>query len=233
MLTLVSCGQRSFARAATFCSRLTWSMMERQAWLPHGWRRCGVAPPITGCSAFTKGCLRITSPFGVTLTESEAETLTATIRRWTAPARDVLRARIVLLAADGLTNAEIGWWLGVCDDTARKWRHRFTELGLVGLVDRRRSGRPSSFTAVQVAAVKALACEPPALHGLSLTRWSSAELAKTAVAQRIMATVSASTVRRWLAKEALQPWRQQCWIFPRDPDFEAKAGRVLVLYNRR
>jgi transposase len=188
---------------------------------------------ITGCAALTKGCMRITSPFAVTLTDSETEMLTATIRRSTAPARDVLRAHIVLLAADGQTNAEIAWTLGVCDDTARKWRRRFAHGGLAGLADRHRSGRPPSFTPVQVAAVKARACEPPARHGLSVVRWSSAELARTAVAQQILARVSASTVRRWLAKDALQPWRQQCWIFPRDPDFEVKAGRVLDLYDRR
>ena len=51
--------------------------------------------------------MRITSPFAVTLTDSETEILTATIRRSTARARDVLRAQIVLLAADGRTNAEI------------------------------------------------------------------------------------------------------------------------------
>jgi transposase-like protein len=177
--------------------------------------------------------MRITSPFAVTLTESETEILTATIRRPTAAVRDVRRAHIVLLAAGGLANAEIAWQLGVCEDTVRKWRRRFTERGLAGLRDRRRSGRPPSFTPVQVAAVKALACEPPDHHSLSLVRWSSAELAKTAVAQRILAAVSASTVRRWLAKDALQPWRQQCWIFPRDPNFEAKAERILDLYDRR
>lgn len=188
---------------------------------------------ITGCASLTKGRMRITSPFAVTLTDTETEILTATIRRSTAPARDVLRAHIVLLAADGMANAEIAWTLGICDDTARKWRRRFTQSGLAGLADRHRSGRPPSFTPVQVAAVKARACEPPARHGLSVVRWSSSELARTAVAQQILARVSASTVRRWLAKDALQPWRQQCWIFPRDPDFEAKAGRVLDLYDRR
>lgn len=177
--------------------------------------------------------MRITSPFAVTLTESETETLTATTRRSTAAMREVLRAQIVLLAADGMANTQIAWTLGVCVDTARKWRRRFTERGLAGLADRERSGRPPSFTPVQVAAVKALACEPPERHGLNLTRWSSAELSKTAVAQQILAAVSTSTVRRWLATDALQPWRQQCWIFPRDPEFEAKAERILDLYARR
>lgn len=177
--------------------------------------------------------MRITSPFAVALTESETETLTMTVRRPTAAVREVLRAQIVLFAADGQTNAEISWQLNVCVDTVRKWRRRFTQSGLAGLRDRARSGRPPSFTPVQVAAMKALACEPPERHGLPLVRWSSAELARTAVAQQLLASVSASTVRRWLASDALQPWRQQCWIFPRDPDFVVKAERVLDLYDRR
>ena len=52
------------------------------------------------------------------------------------------------------------------------------------------------FTSVQVAAVKALECEPPGQHGLTVARWSSTELATTAVAQHIVPTLSASTVRR-------------------------------------
>jgi transposase len=177
--------------------------------------------------------MRITSPFAVTLTASETETLTAIVRRPTAALRDVLRARIVLAAADGQTNAGIARQLHVCVDTVRKWRRRFTEKGLAGLRDRQRSGRPPSFTPVQVAAVKALACEPPERHGLMLVRWSSTELAKALVEEQILAGVSPSTVRRWLADDALQPWRQQCWIFPRDPDFAVKAERVLDLYDRR
>ena len=47
-----------------------------------------------------------------------------------------------------------------------------------------------------------------------------------------MGTVSPSTVRRWLAGDAIRPWRYRSWIFPRDPDFAAKAGRVLDLYQR-
>jgi Homeodomain-like domain/DDE superfamily endonuclease len=118
-------------------------------------------------------------------------------------------------------------------DTVRKWRRRFTLRRLAGLRDSHRSGRPPVFTPVQVAAVKALACEPPGQHDLTVARWSSTELAKTAVAQHIVPTLSASTVRRWLAKDALKPWRQQCWIFPRDPCFTAKAEPVLDLYDRR
>jgi transposase len=177
--------------------------------------------------------MRITSPFAVALTASETETLTATVRRPTAAVRDVLRAQIVLGAAEGQTNAGIARRLGVCVDTVRNWRRRFSQHRLGGLADQQRSGRPPTFTKVQVAAVKALACEPPERHGLTLCRWSSTELAKAVVAQQILPAVSASTLRRWLAADALQPWRQQCWIFPRDPEFVAKAEPVLDLYDRR
>jgi hypothetical protein len=48
----------------------------------------------------------------------------------------------------------------------------------------------------------------------------------------VTASISASTIRRWLTRDAIKPWQHRCWIFPRDPDFAAKAGRVLDLYAR-
>jgi hypothetical protein len=65
-----------------------------------------------------------------------------------------------------------------------------------------------------------------------LSRWSSAELAVQAAAEGLVESVSASTVRRWLAEDAIKPWQYRSWIFPRDPDFAVKAGRVLDLYER-
>jgi DDE superfamily endonuclease len=86
------------------------------------------------------------------------------------------------------------------------------------------------FPPVAVVGVKALACELPAESGVALSRWSAPELAVEAVARGIVETVSASTVRRWLAEDALKPWQHRSWIFPRDPDFAVKAARVLDLY---
>ncbi|HZA30724.1 MAG TPA: hypothetical protein VE462_04325, partial [Propionibacteriaceae bacterium] len=57
-------------------------------------------------------------------------------------------------------------------------------------------------------------------------------LAEEAVARGITDTLSGSTVRRWLDADAIKPWRHRSWIFPRDPDFAAKAERVLDLYER-
>lgn len=79
--------------------------------------------------------------------------------------------------------------------------------------------------------VKALACELPATSGIPLSRYSTRELAGEAVRRGIVATISGSTVWRWLDEDAIRPWYHRSWIFPRDPDFEAKAARVLDLYQ--
>ncbi len=82
-------------------------------------------------------------------------------------------------------------------------------------------------------AVKALACELPAASGMPLARWHCPDLARAAVEQGITASIHGSTIWRWLSADAIQPWRHRSWIAPRDPDFAAKAGRVLDLYARR
>lgn len=84
-----------------------------------------------------------------------------------------------------------------------------------------------------VVEVKALACELPHRRGLPLSRFSLGEICQEVVAEGIVAHISGTTVWRWLSRDALCPWRQRSWIFPRDPEFAAKAGRVLDLYHGR
>ena len=174
-----------------------------------------------------------TSADVVILTDKERDVLTRRANAASCPHREVLRARIVLAAADGDANAAIAREVGVCEDTARRWRHRFCRSRLEGLKDRPRPGRPRVFTPVEVAEVKALACSRPADHDLPLTRWSTTELRAHAVAGGLVRPVSPSTIGRWLAADAIKPWQHRSWIFPRDPDFAAKAARVLDLYHRR
>jgi hypothetical protein len=85
------------------------------------------------------------SPFAVTLTATQRRVLQARLRRPTAQQREVLRARIVLAAADGEQNITIAGRLGVAVNTVSKWRKRFVEEGLPGLGDRKRPGRPRRF----------------------------------------------------------------------------------------
>jgi hypothetical protein len=77
-----------------------------------------------------------------------------------------------------------------------------------------------------------LACELPSLHQVPLSRWSVADLGREIRQSGFAATVSDSTIWRWLHEDAIRPWRYRSWIFPRDPQFAEKAGRILDLYER-
>ena len=79
--------------------------------------------------------------------------------------------------------------------------------------------------------MKALACELPRESGVPLSRFSSSEIASEAIARGIVAKISGQTVWRWLSEDAIRPWQYRSWIFPRDPDFQEKAERVLDLYQ--
>jgi transposase len=173
-----------------------------------------------------------TSPFEVQLGDVDRAVLEQRASSRTAPHAVVVRAQIVLAAAEGARNVDIAKQLGVCVDVASKWRKRFCQQGLDGLLDLPRSGRPRTFGSEVVAGIKALACEPPEARDVPLSRWSSLELAAQAVTEGLVGAISSSTVRRWLHADAIKPWRYRSWIFPRDPDFAAKAARVLDLYAR-
>ena len=183
-----------------------------------------------GCG--TTGDMPVLSPRRIVVCDGQRRLLLARARRVSGEHRDVLRARIVLAAANGASNAAIARDLAISVDTVRKWRRRFGEHGLEGLRDLPRTGRPRRFAATVVAEVKALACELPTSSDTPLAKWSCPELAVEAARRGIVASVSTSTVRRWLATDALKPWQHRSWIFPRDPHFAVKAGRVLDLYAR-
>jgi transposase len=172
------------------------------------------------------------SPFVITLRASQRRFLKRLVRKQTAQQRQVIRSRIVLLAAAGWTNRGIARKLGLAPNTVGKWRKRFFEEGFDGLGDRKRPGRPRAFPAAVVTACKAIACELPATRGVPLGRWSLAELRTELLATGLIDEVSTTTLWRWLDEDPIKPWRHRSWIFPRDPDFAAKAGVVLDLYQR-
>ena len=72
----------------------------------------------------------------------------------------------------------------------------------------------------------------PDTLGLPLSRLSVADVARHAERLGLVARISDSTVWRWLHEDAIRPWQHRCWIFPRDPHFQAKAARILDLYAR-
>jgi hypothetical protein len=91
---------------------------------------------------------------------------------------------------------------------------------------------PGFFPPELIVEIKALACELPSTLGLPVSRLSVADAARHAQQRGLVARISASTVWRWLHEDAIRPWQHRCWIFPRDPQFQFKAGRILDLYAR-
>jgi transposase len=86
-----------------------------------------------------------TSPYAIELAPEERRVLEARARKYTLPHRDVVRAKAILLAADGWENEEIAARLDLSRPKVSKWRKRFFEQRLAGLEDRPRGGRPSAF----------------------------------------------------------------------------------------
>ena len=186
-----------------------------------------------------------TSPDTVVLTDAQRADLDRLVRAGRTEQRLALRAGIVLAAADGRSNAWIAASMGVCEDTARKWRHRWcADPEVSSLGDAKRSGRPAVFSPVQVAQVKAVACTLPKDHGLPLSRWSCPELARQAVSAGICSSISSSTVRRWLTEDASsrgstsrgsssptptsRPRPAGCWICTRGSGTDNRWARTTM-----
>jgi transposase len=151
----------------------------------------------------------------------------ATLRRWSSatqmPAVVVQRAKILLLAAEGVANTEIAEQLGISRPTVIAWRKRYARQGLApGLTDRPRPGRPQTVRRERHAEILAVTLSPPP-EALGVTHWSSRLLATTL-------GVSHSTVARVWAEHDLKPWQTETFKFSTDPQLEAKVRDVVGLY---
>ena len=151
----------------------------------------------------------------------------AVLRRWVnaarAPATLVRRAKILLLAAEGVANSEIAERLEVSRPTVIAWRKRYAHEGLTGgLADRHRRGRPQSVRRDRRAAILAATLSPPP-QALGVTHWSSRLLAAEL-------GVSHSTVARVWAEHDLKPWQTETFRFSTDPELEARVRDVVGLY---
>jgi len=164
----------------------------------------------------------------VELDEAVREALIRTVVSAKAQVRAVLRARIVLAAAEGLSNGGIARELKVHVNTARKWRGRFAARGLEGLRDADRAGRPRTYgPEVRVAIVAAATSAPP----YPAAAWSHRAIA-IEVASTASTVVSASQVGRILADLDLKPHRVRGWLTRRDtPDFWERVADVCDLYR--
>ncbi|MCB1265277.1 MAG: helix-turn-helix domain-containing protein [Mycobacterium sp.] len=154
----------------------------------------------------------------LTLREGDLETLVSLTRPSTVAAGLAQRARIVLLAAEGISNTEIASRTGVSRPTVISCRRRYAESGLDGLADLPRSGRPRE---LDQAIVSATLASPPAKF--AVTHWSSRLLAKHL-------KISFSAVAKAWRGYGIQPWRIETFKFSTDPELIAKVTDVVGLY---
>ena len=151
--------------------------------------------------------------------------------RPTSPQRLVLRAQIVLLAAEGLSLRAIARTLACSRNVVRKWSRRYQERGMAGLRDAARPGRPRRISAVERHSVVAVACARPEQFGLEAhTRWSGSLLAQALIGSGRVPAISARTVQRILQGASLKPHRVAYWKRKSDPNFEAKMRPIVELY---
>ena len=141
------------------------------------------------------------------------------VRSSTTKSGLAVRARIVLLAADGVAHAEIARRFSISRQTVINWRARYEEFGVGGLFDEDRSGRPRTLDRDTLIAVTLT--PPPKKYGV--THWSS----------RLLAThlgIGYGTVARVWREHGVQPWRSETFKFSTDPELVAKVTDIVGLY---
>jgi len=159
----------------------------------------------------------------VELSVEERTSLESIVRSPSAAQRDVLRAHIVLLAAEGQRNEQIQEKLGISKPVVIKWRRRYAADRLAGLVDEPGRGRRRKYDADIRHRIAATACStPPESVG---THWSIRTLARHL-------GVGVAVVQAVLEAEAIQPHRFRYWKDSPDPEFEPKMLAVVGLYLR-
>jgi transposase len=156
----------------------------------------------------------------IELSDDERAQLEAWARRRSSAQALAQRSRIVLLAAEGLTNTEIAQRLGVGRPMVTKWRGRFAEHGLDGLTDEPRPGRPRTITDEQVEQVIVTTLETTPKDA---THWSTRSMAA-------QVGLSREAVGRIWRAFGLQPHRQESWKLSKDPLFVDKVRDIVGLY---
>ena len=154
------------------------------------------------------------------LSEQAREYLERIVRAPTSAQRDVLRARIVLLSSDGLTNTLVAKKLGISGQTVGKWRKRFIDFGIPGLTD---APRPKESLRLSDRKVTEIVRATLETKPRGATHWSTRLMAKHA-------GVSQSTVSKIWRAFRLKPHRTSTFSLSSDPNFAAKIRDVVGLY---
>lgn len=177
-----------------------------------------------------------TPKFPVTLDKDEREELQKITRKQTEQSCTVLRAKIILLASEGMKYQDIAQKLDVLNNVVTNWTARWHELSdkpaWERLQDLPRLGAPDTFTPEQLCQIIALACEKPEDYDLPITHWTLRELAEEAVKQKIVESISTSHLGRILKDNDLKPHRSQYWLNAKaDERKEERIADICDLYE--
>ena len=170
----------------------------------------------------------------IILSQNARRDLQAVARAHSTPQSLALRARIVLRAAelDRPTNLKIGHELSCSNLTVGTWRRRYLALGLPGLQDAIRSGRPRTIASPTRVQVLSVASALPQEQDRTVTRWTLEEIVATLLDALHTASISRSSIWRILQDVDLKPHKSAYWLNSHDEDFDAKAHTICQLYAK-
>ena len=157
----------------------------------------------------------------VVLSDEQRQTLEQWARGRSLPARQVERARIVLLAADGEHDIEIAAKLGISNQKAARWRARFLERGLAGL--EKDAPRPGRTPSIDASAVEMVIRKTTQQRPANATHWSTRTMAAEA-------GISEASVRRIWKAHGLKPHLVESFKISNDPQFAEKLEAIIGLY---
>lgn len=164
------------------------------------------------------------------LPTQDRQALEKVVRCQRMEARSYRRARMLLLAHSGKSVSEIARVMGTSRPIVRTWIGRYWDVGLSGLLDQPRSGRPELISALERHQVVATACLPPERFGLHRSVWSHDTLAETLVREGLVDSISATTVGRILDEAEIKPHRVKMWCHSNDPRYQEKMRDIVELY---
>lgn len=177
------------------------------------------------------------APPPLQLKETEREQLQQIVNRHNTPQQIALRARIILLAAQGQNHQGVAQALNISRDMARLWRNRWLELSQKDipvperLLDAERPGGPMTFSLEQIVQLFAIACEKPEDYGRPISHWTARELADEVIKQGIVPSISPRHVGRLMAEADLKPHQSEYWLSPPPTRSLTKRSKTSVTHT--
>lgn len=170
----------------------------------------------------------------IILSQNARTDLQTAARAHSTPPSLALRARIVFRAAelDRPTNLTIGHELGGANLTVGQWRRRYLDLGLPGLQDAMRSGRPRTIASPTRVQVISVASTWPQAQDRTVTRWTLDEIVATLLEALHTDAISRSSLWRILQDVDLKPHKSAYWLHSPDEDFDANAHTLCQRYAK-